>query len=426
MTSLLFNIRRKILGETLAEKCEKGEELDYNEIRRVSNKFIYKNNRLLSTYDIQKICSLNTRNNINEVKEKILGNTGSYCNEDAGGIPIPLDDIPLYKMNELQELFTDEEFIHICKTTGWYEESVNIIYDLIKSQKQNIRIRLNNKLISMRRAIENNSKDNSSFKNLTIVSQSHTFYSSVPFSMETEDFEMMRILWCSPEISQSLLYMLETEKKLEQPTMFSFNFNQDMLILNATEFKNESIFNDVLDVNTRKLLKESYKFDFGNNINILCVIEAINRLTQDYPDLKIFGYRNRYDQNELALINFNEVVDVYTIRRAIFDRIIFENLGNNESLVLNFPLNHKSLYEIYDANLKSNPNIRVFGEDNFRIIKTFEINHKGEIKSVYRASCPDVNFKVIYHYDDDEYDSFIFNCSNGVKDDEIEEDKMEV
>ena len=81
--------------------------------------------------------------------------------------------------------------------------------------------------------------------------------------------------------------------------------------------------------------------------------------------------------------------------------------------MLNFPINHKSLYEIYSLNLRSNPNIRVFDEENFRIIKTFEINHKGEIKSVYRASCPDVNFKVLYHYDDDEYDSLIFNCSNG-------------
>lgn len=429
MTSLLFNIRKKILGNNLAEKCEKGLVLTDQEIQSVINNFRDGNTYLLSQDDIINICSLKTSDQINKVKQRILGDTDLYCEEKSGGIPIPLDDVTYYKRNKLQKLFTNTEFIHICKTTGWYEQAVNIIYDIItngnvQASRQKIKIRLTDKIFRIYKEIKNNSKNNENFKNLNMVSGSFTFYSSMPFDMEEDDFKLMRIVWCSPELSQSMLYMLETEKVLRQPVMFSFNFNRNMLVLNATDFENESIFDDVLDKDTINRLKKAYKFDFGNNIHILCVIEAINRLTEE-AHLKIFGYRNRYDQNELALINFNNVVDRDSVRKAIFDKVILENLGVQDNLVLNFPFNNKSLYETYSLEkyrLGFDPRIKAFKQNNFHIIKTFEIGHK----SVYRATCPDIDLKVVYHYEDDDTEKLIFNCSNQNKDDTIEEDLLNV
>ena len=429
MTSLLFNIRRKILGKNLAEKCEKGLVLSEQEIQSVINNFRDGNTYLLSHDDIINICSLKTSDQINKVKQKILGDTEMYCEEKNGGLPIPLDDVAYYKRNKLQKLFTNTEFIHICKTTGWYEQAVNIMYDIItngnvQASKKKIIFRLNKKIMSINKEIRNQTKNNEDFKNLNMVVGSFTFYSSTPFDMEEDDFELMRVVWCSPEVSQSMLYMLETEKVLTQPVMFSFNFNRDMLVLNATDFENESIFDDVLDKDTINRLKNAYKFDFGNNVLILCVIEAINRLTQESHRLKIYGYRNRYDQNELALINFNNVVDRDSIRKAIFDKVILENLGVQEKLVLNFPFNNKSLYEMYLLKryaLGLDPRIKDYNKENFRIIKTLELG-----QTVYRASCPDIDLKVLYHYEDDETAKLTFNCSNENKDDTIEEDMLYV
>ncbi len=435
MSSLLLNIRRKILGKTLADRCEKGETLTDKEIQYVVKRFTDRETTLLTHHDVINICSLKMSSQFNEVKYKILGNTDSYCDEKTGGRPIPLNELVFYKTDKLQNLFTDTEFIHICKSTGWYEQAVNVIYDIIvnnnvQTSKQRIKIRLKDKIMSIHNAIKNNTRNNENFKNLNIVEGSHTFYSSLPFYMEQRDFKLMKILWCSAELSQSMLYMLETDKILQQPVMFSFNFNRDMLILNATDFENETIFNDVLDEDTIDRLKRAYKFDFGNNVHILCVIEAINKLTQD-SSLKIFGYRNRYDQNELALINFNDVVDRYTIRRAIFDKVILENLGLGRELELTFPFNNKSLYEMYLSErfkLGSDPRIRVFNQENFQIINSFKIvdrQHTQGESRVYRASCPDVNLKILYYYDDDdEKELLTFNCSVGVKDDEIQEDLL--
>ncbi len=424
MSDVLSNIRKKILGDAYFDKCIKGQTLSQEELQFVADKYD------LTVSDVTNICRFKTKHQIDAAKTKILGDTNVYCQESS--ILLPKRDIFKFKKQLLQKVLTDEEFMYLCKTTGWYEEAIQIIMNLIlfdvqgkliPNQPKKIVENLKQARVSMELAEskKNERKDDEKniSRNLTIVKNSYSFFSSLPYDVSKEDFEILRILWCSPEISQSILFMLGNEKSLIHPCFFEFKLNKPLFLLNSTDLDNTNIFDDVLDQESIRKIKRAFDFDFGNNIHILCVIEAINRITkiqENNPSLKLNGYRNRFDQNEIALIDFNKLVDKSSIRKGIFEKVILKNIRYSEpddTFVFKFPFLHKTFFNTYKLKTlfeKNKQDLIDFVEDDFHIFQTYEIKLQDKETSVYRAACPLAKYELIYFYEDDKNTKYVFHC----------------
>lgn len=441
MSQVLTNIRKKVLGDILFEKCTKGKTISQEELKIVADRFSENGKEIISTDDIINICKFKTKNQINMSKDKILGETDIYCKE--GSINLPKKDVNRLKQNKLQKILTDEEFLHLCKSTGWYEEAIQIIMNLILfdvhgkpiiGQTERIITNLREKLVTLQleETEFKNQKDDEKYKkqprykNVTLLDTSHTFYSSLPYDILKEDFELLRILWCSPELSQSILFMFGNEKELIHPCFFSFKIKKPVFLLNATDMDNENIFDDILDTESIRKIKRAYDIDFGNNVHILCVIEAINRIAkieENNPTLKIHGYRNRYDQNEIAFIDFNRLIDKEKVRKGIFEKVVLkgvkyihQEIDYDSSFTYTFPFLHKSFFNTHKFKniLQSNKqNLVDFSESDFHIFQTYTVNddvNKRQV-DVYRAACPVAKYDIVYYYNDDKNKKYTFSCS---------------
>ena len=419
MSDVLSNIRKKILGDAFYDKCIKGQTLSQEELQTVADKYD------LTISDVTNICRFKTKHQIDAAKTKILGDTNVYCQESS--IHLPKREVFKFKQHTLQKILTDEEFLYLCKTTGWYEEAIQIIMNLIlfdvqgkliQGQTQKIVNNLRQAHVSLELEESKKNEKNIS-RNLTIIKNTHSFFSSIPYDVLKEDFENLRILWCSPEISQSILFMLGNEKSLIHPCFFEFKFNKSLFLLNSTDLDNTNIFDDVLDQESIRKIKKAFDFDFGNNIHILCVIEAINRITkiqENNPSLKLHGYRNRFDQNEIALIDFYKLVDKSSIRKGIFEKVILKNIRYSEPddvFVFKFPFLHKTFFHTYKLKTdfeKNKHDLIDFVEDDFHIFQTYEIKFQDKETSVYRAACPLAKYELIYFYEDDKNTKYVFHC----------------
>ena len=449
MSQVLSSIRKKVLGDRLFEKCTRGETISQEELKIVVDRFSENGKEIINTNDIINICRFKTKNQINLTKNKILGTTDTdiYCGEKS--INLPKRDVTRLKQNKLQKMLTDEEFLHLCKSTGWYEETILIIMNLIlfdvqgkaiRGQSERIINNLREKLVTLQLEEAENKKQTDEekykkqprYKNITLLDNSHTFYSSLPYDINKEDFELLRILWCSPEISQSILFMLGNEKVLSHPCFFSFKINKPVFLLNATDMDNENIFDDVLDKESIRKIKRAFSLDFGNNTNVLCVIEAINRIAkieENNPLLKIHGYRNRYDQNEVAFIDFHRLLDKESVRKGIFEKVVLKGvryidreINYDSSSTYIFPFLRKSLFQIHKFKniLQSNKqNLVDYTEDDFHIFQTYSVKDEENNREVpvYRAACPIAKYDLTYFYDDDKNTKYIFSCSQEELDD---------
>jgi hypothetical protein len=436
MSQTLLNIRKKVLGDRLFEKCIKGQSLSDQELQIVANRFNDDGKQIITTDDIINICKFKTKNQINLSKDKILGNTNNYCHE--GSINLPKHELTRIKQNKLQKILTDEEFLHLCKTTGWYEETIHLIMNLIlfnvngkliPGQSERIVNNLREKLVTLQLEAEKKEEEKKpKYKNITLLKNNHIFYSSLPYDILKEDFELLRIIWCSPEISQSILFMLGNEKNLIHPCFFSFKTNKPLFLLNSTNMDNDEIFDDILDAESIRKIKKVYSMEFGNNANVLCVIEAINRIAkieENNPSLKLHGYRNRYDQNELALIDFHKLVDKNSIKKGIFEKIILKNVrytydkefDEDSFFIYNFPFLNKSLFNTQEFKkiFQTNKQRLVdFSENDFHIFKSYTIRdelYNNKEVDVYRAACPDAKYDLVYYYEDDKNTKYTFSCS---------------
>ena len=78
-------------------------------------------------------------------------------------------------------------------------------------------------------------------------------------------------------------------------------------------------------------------FTEENNKYILYIIKALNDFLPE--ELKLYGYKNHYDQREIALIHFNKLIDKLTIKKSTI--IKYENTDVNR--LYNLPIKPKDL-----------------------------------------------------------------------------------
>lgn len=117
--------------------------------------------------------------------------------------------------------------------------------------------------------------------------------------------------------------------------MFEFNLKNNPNIINSSNIFNSYIPSFFGIKNINNFLKEMGveeapdNLALENNKYILYICEAYNQylqsngyLARNYELLKINGYCNKKDQNEIALTSFNSFVNFPTVKKYVFTKIV--------------------------------------------------------------------------------------------------------
>jgi hypothetical protein len=204
-----------------------------------------------------------------------------------------------------------------------------------------------------------------------------------------EDFANKYIIWCSDELQEALLHPLDNHL-VTQPVLFSFNFKKNLRLLNSTTLSNlemlmtffdskifSGTFNkivnvfdqiDAIDIRYNESL--SLVFRGSNNKRLLYIIEALNRVIND-EQLKIDGYKNINDQNEVAVVGFSTIIAHLTINKNVYTKIIYNNRGLG-GIILNFPF-AQSTYIINAMTDEFKKILKIKHKFSDELIKSIEI-----------------------------------------------------
>ncbi len=151
-------------------------------------------------------------------------------------------------------------------------------------------------------------------------------------------------IWCSPTLDQALLHpfnIIRTRSDLIYPNIFRFKIlnPENFYLLNSRDKNNINIFKYIIDnYIIQQIIKyyntdEQKVFSGEKNYRILLILEIINKFLPD--NIKINGYYNYYDQNEIAFINDDNLLT--NINLSNYKSIKFINEDNIEQ-TLNFPI----------------------------------------------------------------------------------------
>jgi hypothetical protein len=227
------------------------------------------------------------------------------------------------------------------------------------------------------------------------------FYSAYPNNMDSNDFGEKQIVWFTERMDQAILHPLDT-KEILNPIMFRFKLLENYIcIFDSSDKDNIKIFETISSNIRRKLVdyvnttKKTVEFTSknifigNNNKYILYVIEAINRIFAcDF--FKISGYKNHYDQSEIALINFNTLVDKSSLIKYIYTKIKYDGV---ETI---FPLQKpQDIRQIYDT-----PGF----------YKGFFLINRDIYEDKLRMDCSKTNMQIYYKEEGKDLEE-VFDCS---------------
>lgn len=178
------------------------------------------------------------------------------------------------------------------------------------------------------------------------------FYSSY-INLNLENFKKKNIIWFTSQLDQALIHIFDTSTHIRlrevkedipiQPKIFRFKLKQYIRLIKSKTFDNYDIFLNILDSGLVFIIKATLNkhgisnFELQNNKYILLILEEFNKLVSD--EYKIYGYQNYYDQNEIAINNFFNLVDMASIKESDYKSIsTLENaFGEEDIQILTFP-----------------------------------------------------------------------------------------
>jgi hypothetical protein len=262
--------------------------------------------------DFEKLFNTNI-----DLRNEVIKNVKAFIDNEFNGWKTLITGLSQYTTNPIKKL--KRKFSELI----W--GGVNNFTELITYLQTNSE---DPELLGM---IKNKKPDISS--NITILNPSWTFYSAYPTEMSKDDFVKKKYIWLTPEIAQSLLFILG-DKKMIQPVIFKFAFKRPLILLNPQKANNTDIKNMFVTSSSyiQQIDKILGKLDSQYNNKILYFIDAINKLIND-ENYRIDGYRNRRDQNEIAVVELSSVIKESSIVRGIFNKI---KVDNNNS-IMTFP-----------------------------------------------------------------------------------------
>ena len=175
----------------------------------------------------------------------------------------------------------------------------------------------------------------SDFKNNITFTDPDIFYYSSYIDMDIDKFKSKELAWMSENFDQAFLHIFEGEryesisKDELQPKIYRFQLKK-IQIINSQDHDNTNIFDNILEdvvINEIKKALGVKKFITEDNKYILYILMEFNKLVSD--KYKIYGYRNKYDQIETALIDFNNILLRETIKESKY--VSYKTLMKNFS-----------------------------------------------------------------------------------------------
>ena len=238
-------------------------------------------------------------------------------------------------------------------------------------------------------------------------------YSAYPTNITKENFVNKNIIWVTERYDQALLHPLDN-KQIKDPIIFQFKFRKYLILLQSNEFNNEKIFDEISIELTNKFIEFMNKNPLNgftrdniylgnNNINILYIIEAINRIIEN--DFFTFnGYINMKDQCEIAVLDFKQLVDRESVKKYVYTKIVYN--GVEKTFPLETTRDIRQFYDIEGFYKTGTPREDI---PNFLIPDAF-VQNRNNIKS--RMTCHNKNFQIYYQIEDKSTPESIFNCLN--------------
>ena len=194
--------------------------------------------------------------------------------------------------------------------------------------------------------------------NIVDLDNSKYYYSSLNLTSNIDPREFFvnkKVCWFSADLDQALLHLFNsyrepqdtsiTDETLIQPYIYRFKINNPIRIIKSDNVCNKDIFKGILKENIIKYIeiilknacekswqeKDFEPFQRENNKYILYILDLLN--------ICIYGYENINDQRELALINFNTVINTTDVAISKILSIKYDNKKNKVKIEVTFPLN---------------------------------------------------------------------------------------
>jgi hypothetical protein len=239
-----------------------------------------------------------------QIKDNDIIDIGMYIIYDIIQKKYKINEFELEKFKDFGD-FVIHKYLSSPKNNEFDVNDFNIFLE-------NIRAKQTKNIIS--EIIDNPKYNRDGARYINKINTTDLFFYSAyqyPVNMQNKD-----LFWCTPDFQQALLHIFDLHRnicKVIKPIIYRFKINskKNIYVLSSKDKQNNKIFNFLLD-SLKKKITDYYSqpefnnyiniFEIQNNIRILYVIEALNRIVND-DNYIISGYENKYDQNEYAFIN---------------------------------------------------------------------------------------------------------------------------
>ena len=271
-------------------------------------------------------------------------------------VPIKYQTLDIIKTALIQnekaaKFILSEHDQKLCKSTK-YEEKYLITLDKIRKILQSF---------TQEECFENFDHDN-------IINLDHEkyYYSSlnlttnIDISNVSAFFGEKKYCWFSPKLNQGLLHLfnsfrepqdtLSSTNTLIQPYICRFKLKTSIRIINSENICNNTIFKGILREKIIKYIEiiltygcekskadnNLFPFQRENNKYILYILKLLNELYLSKLSKEIYGYQNIHDQQEVALINFDDNISKNDVKISKI-LCVKKKDKNNIETTYNFP-----------------------------------------------------------------------------------------
>ncbi len=233
-----------------------------------------------------------------------------------------------------------------------------------------------------------------------------------------EIFNTDKFIWFSSQFDQSFLHLFNNARTLsniQSNTLINlfiakFRLSKEIKILKSKSSVNDNIFKNIIpdDCLSKILdaLHDRHKYfleiekpvgwvpdayytagDFAGEQNkfILIILKELNKFILEETN-KIYGYINEQDQNEIALLSREGLIDLTSLKFSKYTRVIKKN-----SSEIIFPVMYKKYHdEFYNENVTLYSNMNKLGNES---------THYGNIKNCMKNRGKETDSFRMWKYD---------------------------
>ncbi len=316
--------------------------------------------------------------------EHVINKTKDICLVafEQNGLALKFFDVDLFN-----ELTTDSKILEMYSKNTNYENLLLIIYNKNGFDNENKVKKIDQffslyvrHLLSKERNLNDIIKSSKSIININNDTDYYHSFVLEKTKNPNEIFNSDRFIWFSDRFDQALLHLFNNARRIsdiDKSTLIElyiakFKLEKEIKIINSNSPVNNSVFdsiipskclNDIINalkerhhyyilltVSKEKLLNQSKQWfangEFANENNkfILVILNELNIFLTE--ENKVYGYSNKYDQKEIALIGRNNLINQSSIQISRYTRVIKRN-GTEISFPITYDNYHKEFSNEY-------------------------------------------------------------------------------